>query len=180
MALHNLVTHVHTPDTDARLASFVDSRGQPVPRWPDVVLPSTCVLVTRQHHGQTEILVHQRADNKHWGFLGGAMEPGESLEACAIREVYEESGLHITLSALLCVDADPTQGAINVYPDGGIVHYCCVSFTAVLDRAYPTDLWRSAESLVLRWCRLDRLPSPFLPLHRQRLNAFLQQRSPLA
>lgn len=30
-----------------------------------------------------------------WNGLGGKMEPGETPEACAIREVYEESGLQI-------------------------------------------------------------------------------------
>jgi 8-oxo-dGTP diphosphatase len=29
-----------------------------------------------------------------WNALGGKFEPGESPEACAVREVHEESGLH--------------------------------------------------------------------------------------
>lgn len=31
-----------------------------------------------------------------WNGLGGKIEPGETPEECAIREVYEESGLQIT------------------------------------------------------------------------------------
>ena len=40
----------------------------------------------------------KRAHDVHlgkWNGLGGKFEPGESPEACAIREVYEESGLTI-------------------------------------------------------------------------------------
>ena len=38
----------------------------------------------------------QQRKNGNWGLLGGLNEVGESLEETAIREVYEESGLHIT------------------------------------------------------------------------------------
>jgi 8-oxo-dGTP diphosphatase len=30
------------------------------------------------------------------GFLGGQVDPGESIEAAAVREAEEESGLHVT------------------------------------------------------------------------------------
>ena len=54
---------LHTNGHDDQLTTFRDSRGQPVPRWPDIVLPSTCVIVYRPQAGQRELLCHQRADN---------------------------------------------------------------------------------------------------------------------
>lgn len=58
---------------------------------------ATLVYVKRP--GQT-LMLHRikRAGDMHqgkWNGLGGKFEPGESPEACAIREVYEESGLTI-------------------------------------------------------------------------------------
>jgi 8-oxo-dGTP diphosphatase len=49
--------------------------------------------------GQTLMLHRTRKPNDmhegKWVGLGGKLEPGESPEECAIREVYEESGLRI-------------------------------------------------------------------------------------
>ena len=43
---------------------------------------------------QNRLLLIQRSDNHRWAIPAGAMELGESMEECAIREVWEETGLH--------------------------------------------------------------------------------------
>jgi 8-oxo-dGTP pyrophosphatase MutT (NUDIX family) len=45
---------------------------------------------------QDRLLLIQRSDNKRWAIPAGAMELGESMEECAIREVWEETGLRAT------------------------------------------------------------------------------------
>ena len=45
---------------------------------------------------QNRILLIQRSDNHRWAIPAGAMELGESMEDCAIRETYEETGLRAT------------------------------------------------------------------------------------
>lgn len=42
------------------------------------------------------LLLIQRSDNHRWAIPAGAMELGESMEECAIREVWEETGLRAT------------------------------------------------------------------------------------
>ncbi|WP_306206797.1 NUDIX domain-containing protein [Actinoplanes sp. RD1] len=45
---------------------------------------------------QNRLLLIQRSDNHRWAIPAGAMELGESMEECAIREVWEETGLRAT------------------------------------------------------------------------------------
>jgi len=45
---------------------------------------------------QDRLLLIQRSDNHRWAIPAGAMELGESMEACAVREVWEETGLRAT------------------------------------------------------------------------------------
>jgi 8-oxo-dGTP pyrophosphatase MutT (NUDIX family) len=45
---------------------------------------------------QQRLLLIQRSDNHRWAIPAGAMELGESMEECAIREVWEETGLRAT------------------------------------------------------------------------------------
>ncbi|GAB1644714.1 NUDIX domain-containing protein [Krasilnikovia sp. MM14-A1259] len=42
------------------------------------------------------LLLIQRSDNQRWAIPAGAMELGESMQDCAVREVWEETGLRAT------------------------------------------------------------------------------------
>jgi len=59
-----------------------------------IVSPAGRLLIVQQEHDRVV----------DWGPLGGALEHGESIEECAIREAYEESGLRVKLRRLLAVD----------------------------------------------------------------------------
>lgn len=62
--------------------------------------PTTAVLV--QHRGK--LLLGKRGVEPAkggWDILGGFMEPGETAEQAAVREVEEESGLRVRIAAYL-------------------------------------------------------------------------------
>ncbi len=57
------------------------------------VTPAILALV---HDGERMLLTHKPGWGKRYSCIAGFAEPGESLEECVQREVYEEVGLEVT------------------------------------------------------------------------------------
>ena len=74
----------------------------------------------------TKALLTRRTDNGLWCVPGGAMEAGESAAEACIREVWEETGLSVSVKRLIGVYSNPNQ--LVVYPDGNKVHIVVMSF----------------------------------------------------
>jgi len=77
---------------------------------------------------EKKVLLTRRTDNGQWCLPGGAMDPGESVTEACIREVWEETGLHVEVVRLLGVYSDPHR--IIVYPDGNKVQIVALNFEA--------------------------------------------------
>jgi ADP-ribose pyrophosphatase YjhB (NUDIX family) len=71
--------------------------------------------VIRDHGGR--ILLIKRADNGFWAMPGGAMELGESIGQCAIRETFEETGLAATEATPFALYTGPDYTYTNVFGD---------------------------------------------------------------
>lgn len=67
-------------------------------------LPQVCVCyLLREGAGGTEVLLGRKKHGLGMGNyvgLGGKLEPGESAVDAAVREVFEESGVHVAASDL--------------------------------------------------------------------------------
>jgi ADP-ribose pyrophosphatase YjhB (NUDIX family) len=101
------------------------------------------------------ILLEKRADCGMWGLLGGRVDPGESVSATAVREVIEESGLHVEIIRLLGIYSGPAE-RILVYPDNGDVRH--LIDIVVEARIIGGSLRLSHESERLEFFALDQLP----------------------
>ena len=53
-----------------------------------------------------EVLLQRRGDTNKWGFLGGAIELGETPQMAAIREAKEETGLDVKVGRIIGVYTD--------------------------------------------------------------------------
>jgi 8-oxo-dGTP pyrophosphatase MutT (NUDIX family) len=75
-----------------------------------------------------DILLQRRTDDGRWGLPGGALEPGESLEDAARRELFEETGLVAGELSLL----DVYSGAefFLQYPNGDQAYVVGATFSA--------------------------------------------------
>ncbi|MGE7690013.1 NUDIX domain-containing protein [Lysinibacillus sp. NPDC097214] len=71
------------------LGNYIKEMRELIGTRPLMVAGSTVVVI----NAMREILLQQRSDNNKWGFPGGAMEYGESLEETSIRELYERTSL---------------------------------------------------------------------------------------
>ncbi len=58
-------------------------------------------MIVRERDGRLEVLVVHRPRYDDWSFPKGKAEPDEADEACALREVEEETGLRCELVAEL-------------------------------------------------------------------------------
>jgi 8-oxo-dGTP pyrophosphatase MutT (NUDIX family) len=84
---------------------------------------------------QRRILLTRRADNGQWCLPGGAMEPGESAEETCVREVWEETGLHVRVTRLIGVYSN--RDALVEYPDGNKVQIVVLNFEAEMTGGEP-------------------------------------------
>jgi 8-oxo-dGTP pyrophosphatase MutT (NUDIX family) len=63
------------------------------PHTPTDVVRAAGGLVLRRHDGRLQIVLVHRPLQQDWSYPKGKLEEGETLEAAAQREVFEETGL---------------------------------------------------------------------------------------
>lgn len=97
-----------------------------------LIMPGACVIVLDKDE---RILLQRRKDNGLWGLAGGSMEPGETLEETAKRELLEETGL--TANKLKLFDVFSGLDQYYQYPNGDEVYivataYICTDYSGKL------------------------------------------------
>ena len=150
-----------------------DATGARLPRPPDRLLPATNGAIFNE---LGQVLLQRRADNGFWGLPGGRVDIGESVEQCAVREVLEETGLHVSVRRLIGVYSDPRGHNVMSYPGGDIVQYVTVVFECV---RVGGELRLSDESTDIGYFSVDALPPETLISHLTRIrDAVANRREP--
>ena len=106
------------------------------------------------------VLLQLRSDDGKWGIPGGAMEPGETVEQCARREVLEETGLIPDEFRLFGIYSGEQQH--HIYPNGDEVY--CVNLVFLSTAFHGTLRGDGNETVRLEFHDMDRLPQQITPL----------------
>jgi len=118
---------------------------------------------------QDRVLLMERADNACWGPPGGAVEPGEVVEAAAWREVHEETGLEIGAMTLFGVFSGPEL--YYRYPNGDEVYNVTIVY---LTRGWCGDFQVNQEHVAGRWFTAAEIPENISPPIRPVLAKFVE------
>lgn len=109
--------------------------------------PTVDIIIARRDAPDTIVLI-ERANPPHgYALPGGFVDVGETLEAAAVREALEETGLQVDLVCLLNVYSDPARDPRH--------HTVSAVYVALADgNPRGMDDARTAD-----WFHLDQLPS---------------------
>jgi 8-oxo-dGTP diphosphatase len=115
----------------------------------DLVMFPTVSAVVLNDSGQ--VLLGQRSDNHQWSVIAGMMEPGEQPADAVLREVLEETGVHVRIDRLAGVALHEVT-----YANGDLCHMVNTWFRchAVAGEARVND----DESIAVGWFAIDALP----------------------
>nr|BFE65911.1 NUDIX domain-containing protein [Dactylosporangium thailandense] len=139
------------------MARRIDYFDDPDAPKANSLVPSANAVVVND---QGEILLIHRTDNDNWSLPGGAMEPGESMTDCAIRETHEETGIHVEVTGLIGIYTDPRH--VILYTSNNEVRQ---EFSIVyLARPLGGEPTPSDESREVVWVSPDAIDA--LTMHR--------------
>ena len=124
---------------------------------------------------QGRILLHRRRDNDKWALPGGAMELGESVAECAVREVKEETGLDVEAVSIVGIYSDPKH--VFAYDDGEVRQEFSI---CLLTRMVGGSLAASEESHEVAWFDSEELDAlPMVDSIRLRVTDYLTNEHPV-
>ncbi len=110
------------------------------------------------HDDDGRVLLVRRADNRNWTLITGMLDPGEEPAPGLVREVFEETGVHVEVEHLVGVNV---AGPVT-FPNQDVCTFLSLTFRCryISGQARVND----DESIDVQWFSLDGLP-PLNPTH---------------
>ena len=120
-----------------------------------------------------KFLLTRRSDNGQWCLPSGGLEPGESVEETCIREVFEETGLHVSIKRLVGIYSNHNQ--LVVYSESDKFQTMAIHFEAELTGG---ELGLSDETIDFGYFSLAETKGiDLIQSHRERILDSLTEQS---
>jgi 8-oxo-dGTP pyrophosphatase MutT (NUDIX family) len=117
-----------------------------------IMVGARCLL----RDDQGRILLIRRSDNGLWAVPSGGIELGDSVRQCAIREMYEETGLTPTKLVPIAILSGADSTETNQWG-----HTYQFHITVFLATAWSGELvTQTDETIDAGWFDPDQLPAP--------------------
>ena len=122
------------------------------------LIPASYVAL--QRNGQVLLELRQNTGYRdgHWALVAGHVEPDESVAAAAVREAYEEVGVHVEVDALT-----PVTTVHRTLRGGGPIEQRCDFFFTASQWIGEPEIREPHKCADLRWWSLETLPDPMAP-----------------
>lgn len=130
-------------------------------------------MIALVHDGERCLLGRQASwPENRYSTLAGFLEPGETLEACVRREVFEEVGVHISECAYVASQPWPFPASLMI---GFIAR--ATSSEIRLGAEISEARWFSAQELADNWRTQQIKLSPRLSISRHLIELWYQQQT---
>lgn len=117
---------------------------------PLIVAGASVILMNSKH----EICLVERSDNGFWGLPAGSLELFEEMEACAKREVFEETGLIVHKLNLITIYSG--KDFYYVYPNGD---KCANVIASYWTNDFSGDITKTtSETKNCRFFKTEKMP----------------------
>ncbi len=120
--------------------------------------------------GMDRLLLQLRKDNGCWGLPGGSLEPGESLESTALRELKEETGFHAEDLSFFKVYSG--EELYYKYPHGDEVYNVIAAY--ICTKYHGTAEPDPEEAVKVEFFPLEQLPENISPPDKIVINDLLK------
>jgi ADP-ribose pyrophosphatase YjhB (NUDIX family) len=111
------------------------------------------------------LLLVRRADNGYWVLPGGGVDSGERVVEALVREVEEETGLHVMPVNLFGIYSNPD---VVISYEHGARQYHVISLGFLCEPMYG-ELRLTPETLEWSYCYADALPEHVAETHLERI-----------
>jgi 8-oxo-dGTP pyrophosphatase MutT (NUDIX family) len=123
----------------------------------DLVMTVGCGVLVEDDEGK--LLLQKRSDTGEWCIPGGGMEPVETFEETAIRELREEVGIEVSELTLFGIYSGEKR--IIHYPNEDVVYSLSIIFRTKKYSGNISD--DDSEVLEHRFFRKDEVPVNLFP-----------------